>query len=189
MNKHVWAGAFAIILAATFTLAGRSDNTNTGSWSGLIINGSCNADEAFAEATKCTAEAPSASLALYDDTIRQVFALDPQDQAKGHLGEAVTVQGALEGSAIHVASLQKFSEVGLRAGQKAPDFFPCAINLARYKLSTPCEDQKAPSFCFTVPPIGALTAKASSFSCRRPKNALRNKESSWRGSVTTAWRF
>ena len=93
-----------------------------GSWSGVIVNGSCNADEAFAEAAKCTAETPGAALALYDDTIRQVYALDPQDQAKGHLGDSVTVQGTLEGSAIHVASFHMFSEVGLRAGQKAPEF-------------------------------------------------------------------
>ena len=122
MNKYAWAGAFAIILAATFTLAGQSENAKAGSWSGLIINGSCNADEAFAEAAKCTAETPGANLALYDDTIRQVYTLDRQDQAKGHLGEAVTVQGTLEGSAIHVASIRMFTEVGLRTGQKAPDF-------------------------------------------------------------------
>jgi peroxiredoxin len=122
MNKHVWAGAFAILLVATFTPAGQSENTKAGSWSGVIINGSCSADEAFAEAAKCTAETPSASLALYDDTIRQVYALDPQDQAKGRLGDSVTVQGTLEGSVIHVASIKVFSEVGLRAGQKAPDF-------------------------------------------------------------------
>ena len=122
MNKYVWACAFAILLAATFALAGQSENTKAGSWSGVIINGSCNADEAFAEAEKCTAETPGAALALYDDTIRQVYALDPQGRAKGHLGDSVTVQGTLEGSAIHVASLQIFSEVGLRAGQKAPDF-------------------------------------------------------------------
>lgn len=122
MNKQLWAGAFAILLAATFALAGQSENTKAGSWSGVIVNGSCSADEAFAEAAKCTAETPGAALALYDDTIRQVYTLDPQDQAKGHLGDSVTVQGALDGSAIHVASFKMFSEVGLRAGQKAPEF-------------------------------------------------------------------
>jgi peroxiredoxin len=122
MNKHALAGAVAILLAATFTLAGQSEGTKTGSWSGVIINGTCNADEAFAEAAKCTTETPGAALALYEDTIRQVYALDPQDQAKGRLGDSVTVQGTLEASAIHVASIGKFSEVGLRAGQKAPDF-------------------------------------------------------------------
>ena len=122
MNKHAWAVAFAILLAAAITPAGQSENTKASSWSGVIINGSCNADEAFAEAAKCTAPTTGAALALYDDTIRQVYALDPQDLAKGHLGDSVTVQGALDGNAIHVASLQMFSEVGLRPGQKAPDF-------------------------------------------------------------------
>jgi peroxiredoxin len=122
MNKQVWAGAFAILLAASFTLAGQSENTNAGSWSGVIINSSCSPDEAFAEAAKCTVETSGAALALYDDTIRQVYALDPQDQAKGHLGDSVTVQGTLDGGAIHVASIKMFSEVGLRAGEKAPEF-------------------------------------------------------------------
>ena len=122
MNKHAWSGAFILLLGATLAIAGQSSNTNAGSWSGVIINGLCSADEAFAEAAKCTAETPGAPLALYDDTIRQVYALDPQDQTKGHLGDSVTVQGTLEGNAIHVASIQMFSEVGLRPGQKAPDF-------------------------------------------------------------------
>lgn len=122
MNKHAWTGAFAIVIFASFAMAGQSPSTNVGSWSGVIINSSCSADEAFAEAAKCTAETSGTPLALYDDTIRQVYALDPQDQAKGHLGDSVTVQGNLEGNAIHVASIQMFSEAGLRVGQKAPDF-------------------------------------------------------------------
>ena len=122
MNKRTLASLAAIFLAGTFTLAGQSENTSAGSWSGVIVNNTCNADEAFAEAAKCTAETPGAALALYDDTIRQVYALDPQDQAKNHLGDSVTIEGKLEGSAIHVASLKMFSEVGLRAGQKAPAF-------------------------------------------------------------------
>ena len=122
MNKHAWAVAFAILFAAAIAFAGQSENTKASSWSGVIINGSCNADEAFAEASKCTAQSSGAPLALYDDTIRQVYALDPQDPAKGHLGDSVTVQGALDGNAIHVTSLRMFSEVGLRTGQKAPDF-------------------------------------------------------------------
>ncbi len=122
MNKQIWALALAILLAAAFTPAGQSDNNKTGSWSGVIVNALCSADDAFAEMAKCTAETTGAPLALYDDTIRQVYALDPQDPAKGHLGDSVTVQGTLQGSAIHLVSLQMFAEVGLRAGQKAPDF-------------------------------------------------------------------
>ena len=116
MNKHACAGAFGILLVAILAVTGRSETTNSVSWSGVIINASCTVDEAFAEAAKCTAETPGATLALYDDTIRQVYALDPQDQAKGHLGDSVTVQGTMEGSAIRVASIRLFSEVGLRAG-------------------------------------------------------------------------
>ena len=123
MNKsHALAGALSILLAAFFTAAGQSETAKTRSWSGVIINNSCTVDEAFAETPKCTAETPGTTLELYDDTIRQVFALDPQEQAKGHLGDSVTIRGTLNGNAIHVASLQMFSEVGLRAGQKAPEF-------------------------------------------------------------------
>lgn len=122
LNEYAWAGTIAILLAAGLTLAGQTERPNEGAWSGVIVNASCNADEAFAEAPKCTAETPGAALALYDDTIRQVYALDPQDQAKGRLGESVTVQGTLDGNSIHVAGIRMFAEVGLRTGQKAPDF-------------------------------------------------------------------
>ena len=124
LNMRAFAGAFGVLLLGILPAAATqaTGDAPTGSWSGVIINGSCNADEAFAEAAKCTAETPGAALALYDDTIRQVYALDPQDPAKGHLGGSVTVEGALEGGSIHVTSLRMFAEVGLRAGQKAPDF-------------------------------------------------------------------
>jgi peroxiredoxin len=124
MNRPLFAGCCAILFLsfAIVVAAQPADQARTGSWSGVIINASCSADEAFAEAAKCTADTPGAALALYDDTIRQVFALDPQDRAKGHLGDSVTVEGTLEGGAIHVAALRMFSEVGLRTGEKAPDF-------------------------------------------------------------------
>ena len=122
MTSRICATAFAILIATSFALAAQSENTSAGSWSGVIINAACNVDEAFAEAAKCTAEMPGATLALYDDTLRQVYSVDPQDQVKGHLGDSVTVQGTREGSAIHLASIKLFSEVGLRAGQKAPEF-------------------------------------------------------------------
>ena len=121
MKKQLFAAIFAI-LAAVVTVAGQSEDTKMSSWSGVIINGICTPDEAFAEAAKCTDATPGAALALYDDTIRKVYALEPQDQAKGHLGDSVTVQGTLDANKIHVASLQMFSEVGLRTGEKAPDF-------------------------------------------------------------------
>ena len=100
--------------------AGRAANPTA--WSGVILNGGCTPDEAFAEAAKCTEETPGAKLVLYDDTTRQMFALDPQDQAAGHLGESVTVRGALDGNTIRVASLELLTAIGLPVGRKAPPF-------------------------------------------------------------------
>jgi hypothetical protein len=99
MKKQLFAAIFAI-LASVSIMTGQSGNTRTGSWSGVIINGTCSPDEAFAEAAKCTEATPGAALALYDDTIRQVYALEPQDQAKGHLGDSVTIQGTLDANRI-----------------------------------------------------------------------------------------
>ena len=96
--------------------------TNLGSWSGVIINGGCTVDEAFAEAAKRTDNVPGAKLVLYDDTIRQIYDLDPATPAAGHLGESVTVRGTLEGSTIHVASLEMLTSIGLAVGRKAPAF-------------------------------------------------------------------
>ncbi|HEV2521551.1 MAG TPA: redoxin domain-containing protein [Candidatus Acidoferrales bacterium] len=122
MHKLAGVYALVLVLAAALGASGQSESAKPGTWSGVIINGACNADEAFAEAAKCYAETPGATLALYDDTTRQVFALDPQDQTKGHFGDSVTVEGSLDGSTIHGASVRLFAEVGLRVGQKAPDF-------------------------------------------------------------------
>ena len=122
MKKQLFAAIFAI-LAAAVTVAGQSDNPKTGSWSGVIINGTCTPDEAFAEAAKCTETgAPGAKLSLYDDTTRQVFVLDPQDRAVGHLGDSVTVSGTVEGHTLHVASFKMLTGIGLAVGRKAPAF-------------------------------------------------------------------
>jgi hypothetical protein len=113
----------AFLLVFSVGLAGQSENPNSGSWSGIIINSNCSADEAFAEAAKCTQkDLPGSKLALYDDTIRQVYILDPQDQTTGHLGNSVTVTGTLEGTTLHATSLKLHTSIGLAVGQKAPAF-------------------------------------------------------------------
>ena len=113
----------AFVFAFGSMLAGQSENPNSGSWSGVIINNNCTAEEAFAEAPKCTEKnVPGAKLVLYDDTSRQMLILDPQDQAIGHLGDSMTVTGTLEGNTIHVASLKMHTSIGLAVGQNAPVF-------------------------------------------------------------------
>ena len=113
----------ALFFAFGLASGGQSDSPNSGSWSGVLINNNCSADEAFAEAPKCTEkDVPGAKLILYDDTTRQMYNLEPQDQAIGHLGDSMTATGTLEGNTIRVASLKLHTSIGLAVGQKAPAF-------------------------------------------------------------------
>jgi len=114
--------AVSLALLATLSLAGQKKMTNSRVWSGVIINTSCTVDEAFAEAAKCTENLPGTKLALYDDTTREIFELEPQDKAAGHLGDSVTVRGDLEGKTIRVSSLELLTAIGLPVGKQAPEF-------------------------------------------------------------------
>jgi hypothetical protein len=87
------------------------DNVNTNSWSGVIINGGCTADEAFAESDKCFERSGSdARLAFYDDTVRQVYDLDAQEEAAHYFGESVTVEGTLQDKTIRVSTIRKLTQ-------------------------------------------------------------------------------
>jgi hypothetical protein len=106
-------------------LNAQTDNGNSRSWHGIIVNNTCTMQESLSELPQCTEEGvPGAKLAIFDDSIRKVYLLDPQDLAKGHLGNYVIVTGTLEDITIHVATLKMFtsSEIGLSVGQKAPAF-------------------------------------------------------------------
>ncbi len=87
----------------------------------MIVNAAFSADDAFAELAKCYTATPGDTLALYDDNIRAVYQLDPQDQASGRIGDAVTVSGTLADGTIRGASVKTFGELGLKVGQKAPE--------------------------------------------------------------------
>ena len=117
-----YASICALTLLGATTLAA-AQQKNITAWSGVIVNSNCSVDEAFAEAAKCTDKGvPAGKLSLYDDTLRLVLNLDPQDQAAGHLGDSVTVAGALEGDTIRIASIKMLAGIGLAVGQKAPAF-------------------------------------------------------------------
>jgi hypothetical protein len=122
MPKLTAICAVAVLVGASLAWAGQNDMAKSGSWSGVIVNSDCTADEAFAESAKCVQNVPGGKLSLYDDTIRQVYSLEPQDPAAGHLGDSVTVQGRLEATTIQVASLEVHTDIGLPVGQKAPGF-------------------------------------------------------------------
>jgi hypothetical protein len=106
---------------APLALAGQSNVTNSGSWSGILVSSACNADEAFAEVPDCFKEQPGAKLSLIDDTTRVMYELELQGPIASHLGDAVTVRGTLDGDAIKAASVEPMS-IGLAVGQKAPAF-------------------------------------------------------------------
>ena len=113
----------AALLGAAFLATAWQGSVNPRSWSGVIINAGCTADEAFAEMDKCFEQrGPGAKLALYDDTTRQIYDLDAQDQAAPHFGGSVTVAGIPQGNTIHVTEIKKLAAIGLEVGHKAPAF-------------------------------------------------------------------
>jgi hypothetical protein len=121
MMKHLFVSAAAILSMASLALAGQSSPSKTGSWSGVLVTSACNADEAFNESPECFKIVPGAKIALYDDTNRLMYSLEPQDKVTAHLGDTVTVRGTLDDDTIQVASTELMS-IGLAVGQKAPDF-------------------------------------------------------------------
>jgi hypothetical protein len=106
---------------ASFVAARQNTATTLKSWSGILVSSACNADEAFAESPECTKNVPGAKLALYDDTNRVMFGLEPQSSVTAHLGDTVTVRGTLDDDAIRLSAIELMS-IGLAVGQKAPSF-------------------------------------------------------------------
>jgi len=119
--KHFFLYLVAFFSIVSLATAGQNKTTKPGSWSGILVSSACNADEAFAESSECVKDVPGAKLSLYDDTNRVMYDLEPQKSVAGHLGDTVTVRGALDGDTIQVASIEPMS-IGLAVGQKAPTF-------------------------------------------------------------------
>jgi hypothetical protein len=119
--KRVLLFATAILFTASFAGAAQNNATKTGAWSGVLVTSACNADEAFNESPECFKNVPGAKIALYDDTNRVMYSLEPQEKVTAHLGDTVTVRGALDEDTIQVASTEPMS-IGLAVGQKAPNF-------------------------------------------------------------------
>ena len=111
-----------VLLSITLLrVAGQNNKTKSGSWSGILVSSSCNADEAFAESPECTKNVPGAKLSLYDDTNRVMYGLEPQASVTAHMGDTVTVRGTLDDGTIQMASIDLMS-IGLAVCQKAPAF-------------------------------------------------------------------
>jgi len=122
ISRICGAKQFAIFGAALFCTAQiTAAQGKIGAWSGVLVTSACNADEAFNESPECFKIVPGAKIALYDDTNRLMYGLEPQEKVTGRLGDTVTVRGSLEEDTIQVVSTAPMS-IGLAVGQKAPDF-------------------------------------------------------------------
>ena len=69
LRKRFFLYVVPLFSITPLAVAGQN-TTKPGSWSGVLVSSSCNADEAFAESPECTKNVPGAKLSLYDDTIR-----------------------------------------------------------------------------------------------------------------------
>ena len=49
--------------------------------------------------------------------------VDAQEQAAGHLGDSVMVNGTLQGNTIHVASIEKLTSIWFGSGPQGAYFF------------------------------------------------------------------
>jgi len=112
---------FLVPLAATGQRNPATSAAKSGAWSGILVSSACNADEAFAESPECMKNVPGATVSLYDDTNRVMYGLLPQESVTAHLGDTVTVRGALDDDTIRVSSVELMS-IGLAVGQRAPAF-------------------------------------------------------------------
>jgi hypothetical protein len=119
--KHLFLSLAVLLSLAPLVVAAQNKTTNSASWSGILVSSSCNADEAFAESPECMKVVPGAKLALYDDTNRVMYGLEPQASVNAHLGDTVTVRGTFDGDTIQLSSIELMS-IGLAVGQKAPAF-------------------------------------------------------------------
>jgi len=119
--KRCFLSLIVLYSVVPFAAVGQTNTAKSASWSGVLVSSSCNADEAFAESPECSKNVPGAKLALYDDTNRVMYGLEPQEKVAAHLGDTVTVRGTLDDDTIRVASIEQMS-IGLAVGQRAPAF-------------------------------------------------------------------
>ncbi|HWO34365.1 MAG TPA: hypothetical protein VNO32_36680 [Candidatus Acidoferrum sp.] len=122
--KRIILSLVALSSMVPLPLAGHNKPADSGPWSGVLVSSACNADEAFNESPECIKDVPGAKQALYDDTTRVMYSLEPQSSVTAHLGDTVTVRGTLDGQTIRIAAIESMS-IGLSVGQKVPAFSLC----------------------------------------------------------------
>ena len=108
MVKRAWICAVTLLFVASLALAWQGGTTKSKSWSGYVTDTMCGAkgaSAAHADCAKTCVKEHGAKFALYDESTKKVYVLDPQEKAAEHAGHEVTVQGTLEGDTIHLTSI------------------------------------------------------------------------------------
>jgi hypothetical protein len=111
MSKRIAVSAFAILLAAAFTVA--AQGSKDGSWTGWISDSHCKEkgeNPKHADCAKKCVSGMNASYVLYVPASKKVFELDAQDKAAEHAGHHVKVTGTAEGDRIKVKSIEPSGE-------------------------------------------------------------------------------
>ncbi len=83
MRRGSFAAALALCFLGVVRLHAQTTPATPTSWTGVLINSTCNANEAFNEASKCSQGGPGTKLGLYADSIRQVYQLAPPVKLRG----------------------------------------------------------------------------------------------------------
>jgi len=98
---------------------------------GDVAKGVRSASVAMAAATPTGAQLSNCWLVAVPESSRRrlrfllciaCYELDAQDQAARYFGEAVTVEGTLQGNTLHVVYIKKLTSIGLQAGRTEAGF-------------------------------------------------------------------
>jgi hypothetical protein len=106
--KRFFATLSALALAAALTATAAQAGGTKGSWTGWFTDESCGAKGANAEHKDCAEKCLSkgGKVVFYNTGDQKIYSIDKQDMAKSHLGHQVKVTGHVDGTAIHVESVE-----------------------------------------------------------------------------------
>lgn len=121
MNKQVLAVATACLLLGSVAFAASAQEkkaqTKERTFVGEVTDSHCGAKH-MGPAAQCTKACVEQHGAQYALAVRgKVYTLDPGDEAAQYAGQRVRVKGTLEGSTIHVSSVEPIAQAKKPGGK------------------------------------------------------------------------
>lgn len=106
--KRFFASLSALAFAAALTVSAAHAGGTPGSWTGWLTDEACGAKGANAEHKACAERclARGGKLVFFNTADEKIYSIDKQDAAKSHIGHQVKVTGHVDGTAIHVESIE-----------------------------------------------------------------------------------